>query len=352
MTLVVDVVPPGASWREAVAHARDEGLALSAYTVLDVALAESRAQPWLIVVRGMNARPVLVVGLTAFPGRALPGTIIYRAERITLPADLALLPELTRAIATAVRRLPRALRCVCEVVIDGALAQDVVAQAFETAGFSHAPVRQWRRTLVVPLAADPEVMLAGFSQKPRRDLRRLSELPVDVRPIADAGLVPRMQSLLEETYRARGGVPESAPWTRRMQLAADSPEVAYLRGLFRLDRSGDASLVAFAWGLRHGTHATYDVGASQRQPDLNVPLLTPLFWSLFRWAAANGATWFDLGGISSGTAQSGDPLGGISDFKRLFSKDEREISAAFALEPNPLTARLAALSSRVAKRFA
>jgi lipid II:glycine glycyltransferase (peptidoglycan interpeptide bridge formation enzyme) len=66
-------------------------------------------------------------------------------------------------------------------------------------------------------------------------------------------------------------------------------------------------------------------------------------WDLIVWAKRAGATWFDFGGVTAGTAGSGDPLGGISDFKRLFSKERAEVAEDWVLEPRKLVARLARL---------
>ena len=75
----------------------------------------------------------------------------------------------------------------------------------------------------------------------------------------------------------------------------------------------------------------------------------PLFWDLILWAKRGGATWFDLGGVTTGTTGSGDPVGGISDFKRLFSKHMAEVADDWVLEPRWLPARLAAVVSSGAR---
>jgi lipid II:glycine glycyltransferase (peptidoglycan interpeptide bridge formation enzyme) len=43
-------------------------------------------------------------------------------------------------------------------------------------------------------------------------------------------------------------------------------------------------------------------------------------WDLIVWAKRTGARLFDFGGITRGTHSDEDPLGGISDFKRYFSR--------------------------------
>ena len=71
----------------------------------------------------------------------------------------------------------------------------------------------------------------------------------------------------------------------------------------------------------------------------------PLFWDLIVWAKRIGASWFDLGGVTAGSVGSGDPVGGISDFKRLFSKQMIDVAEDWEFEPRPVPARLATLVS-------
>ena len=61
-----------------------------------------------------------------------------------------------------------------------------------------------------------------------------------------------------------------------------------------------------------------------------------------RWAKSQGVTWFDFGGITVGTqGDPDDPLGGISDFKRYFSRDVVEVGEERVFEPRRLRAGLA-----------
>jgi hypothetical protein len=66
-------------------------------------------------------------------------------------------------------------------------------------------------------------------------------------------------------------------------------------------------------------HAHYATAASTRATDLKLPMGYPLAWDLIRWAKEHGAATLRLRGHLVGTAESGDPLGGISDFKRRFT---------------------------------
>ena len=45
--------------------------------------------------------------------------------------------------------------------------------------------------------------------------------------------------------------------------------------------------------------------------------------------------WFDFGGITAGSHGADDKLGGISDFKRYFSKEIVGVGQEWSLEPRP-----------------
>jgi lipid II:glycine glycyltransferase (peptidoglycan interpeptide bridge formation enzyme) len=118
--------------------------------------------------------------------------------------------------------------------------------------------------------------------------------------------------------------------------------------MFRTDATGPKALLAFAWSHHHGDHAHYDASGSTRNTDIKAPLAYALIWDLCLWAKQHGATWFDFGGITAGSAASGDadPVGGISDFKRYFSKTVVSVGEEWMLEPRPLRAKLARSISR------
>jgi hypothetical protein len=116
-----------------------------------------------------------------------------------------------------------------------------------------------------------------------------------------------------------GGSFEETDWAAVMQFIASEPGRACLLGVFRPDCEGPDALVGFVFGVRHGDTVEYDIAASARLPDLRVPLLYAPTWEVMRWGKREGAQWFDFGGITAGSKDSGDPTGGISDFKRYFS---------------------------------
>src|SRR5207247_688938 len=135
-------------------------------------------------------------------------------------------------------------------------------------------------------------------------------------------------------------------WAGVIEQSQRVPDAARLVGLFRTAQEGPDALLGFAWGWWNGESVSYFAGASSRPQGLRgVGIAHPLFWDLIVWAKRIGATWFDLGGVTAGTAGSGDPVGGISDFKRLFSKQTINVAEDWVFEPRPVLARLAALVS-------
>jgi hypothetical protein len=228
------------------------------------------------------------------------------------------------------------------------------------AGFARAAsVRNWTTTLAVNVQRSEADLLASFSQTARQALRAVAKAPVQVRPVTDARLADRLETLSRDTFGRRGARYESRwNWAGVIELARRAPDATRLVGLFRLDRAEPDALLGFAWGWWNGQSASYVAGAASRPTDLaRVPISHPLVWDLIVWAKRVGASWFDLGGITEGTARSQDPMGGISDFKRLFSKETVDVADDWVLEPHWWAARLAtvvstgaAWLSRVARR--
>jgi lipid II:glycine glycyltransferase (peptidoglycan interpeptide bridge formation enzyme) len=101
---------------------------------------------------------------------------------------------------------------------------------------------------------------------------------------------------------------------------------------------------AFLWVCNHGDHVEYRAAGSTRRTDVRIPYGYLLAWEMIQWAKAEGAEWFDMGGV---TLAGGDEpeLEGISRFKRYFSRNVVEVGAEWVFEPFPLRARVATLVS-------
>jgi len=252
------------------------------------------------------------------------------------------------ALVEVAHRERRVVRLTVEVFSRDSEARSRLGELLARAGFVRAPTaRNWSTTLVLDLQPSETELFASFSQTVRRAIRAVAKQPVQVRAIDDPGLGNRLEVLSRETRVRTGGRYEALwDWAGVIELSRRVPDAARLVGLFRTDREGPDALLGFSWGWWNGQSVSYFAGASSRPSDLGrLHIGYPLMWDLIVWAKRAGATWFDFGGVTAGTAGSGDPLGGISDFKRLFSKEIAEVAEDWVLEPRKFLASVAKLVS-------
>jgi hypothetical protein len=296
---------------------------------------------WFLAVRDAGG-PRAGFAVAVSRSRALPGHLILRAERFG-PGLAGRFRDL--AVASLVR-LAAANPSVLRVHVETFARADADREALEAALAAHRfrrvdEPRRYARTVAVDLQPDEESILASFHAKTRRDIRAAAKHPVRLAPIRDADAVGRMDELYRETMTRTGGEAKSRDWGAVIALSRDYPDLSRLVGLFRTDGGDPDALLAFAWGCGHGDHAHYDAAASTRRTELKVPLAYPLVWDLMCWAKRHGARWFDFGGVTEGHLGSDDRLGGISDFKRYFSKEVVAVGGEWLLEPHWVRAQLA-----------
>ncbi len=285
-------------------------------------------------------------GVDIGASRALPGYRLWRVERFGPGLPRRAWPAAVQALADLARKDGRVLRVNVEVFARDAEERIAMGELLAAAGFTPAPeARNWSTTLTIDLQRSEQELLASFSQLARRGIRSVDKLPVQVRPIEDPQYADRMEDLRRETLGRTGGDYEALfNWPGVMELSRRVPDASRLVGLFRTDRTGPDALLGFYWGWSNGDSVSYFSGASARPDDLKqVKIGHPLMWDLIRWAKQNGATWFDLGGVTDMTTVTEDPVAGITAFKHLFSKQRAEIAADWVLEPRPIPARLATL---------
>ena len=198
------------------------------------------------------------------------------------------------------------LRVSVEVFLRDGEARARLGALLARAGFARKDAcRNYARTLALDLRASESELLASFSEKARRGIRSVAKVPVEVRLVDDVALASRLEELSRTTLARTGAWYEARwDWGGVIELSRRLPDAARLTGLFRTDRDGSEALIGFAWGWWNGQSVTYGVGASSRPPDLHgVQIGYPMMWDLIRWAKRIGATWFDLGGVSEGSAQ-------------------------------------------------
>lgn len=316
-----------------------------------VAFAEIAPEPGSVFFIIRQASGAVCGGFAAQRRRsnALPGHMLLRVERFGagVRSSQARLAGI-RALADVSRQLPRVLRTYVGIFSEDVSVQGDIEAHLGRAGFTRNPGRRgYSRTAVVDLRPAEDAILASLHKTARSNIRAISRFPLEVRPVDTLEYVDRMQGLLSEAFARTGGETEQEDWPSLIRFSARHPQLSRIVGLFRSDRTGPESLLAFVHGLHHGSHAEYSAGATSRDSDIRVSQTYALVWDLVRWARQHGATFFDLGGITSPAGDGADPLQGISAFKRYFTREELYVGDEWVLEPSALRGSLARVVATV-----
>lgn len=336
----------GADWEWCEGDLLAAGLPLHIFHRLMWARERQFGRSWLLAIINQHGRCRGAVTIAAHRSRAVPGQLLLRAERCgsALPQDTI---GAAAAGLRALARSPRVLRLTVELFAADIAERASLAQGLSDSGFRRASdTHHYKSTLRVDLTPDTPTIFASFSRLVRRQVKALTDSPFELRPILDERYAPRLDALVFEAMQRTGAQNVRYEHRAMARLSSAAPNLSRLVGIFRRDSDAPESLVAYAWAGLHGDYAGYDAGASTRIPGSNVGLTYGLLWDLMCWAKARGARWFDMGGVTEGRVQSGDPLGGISDFKRHFSKETATVAEDWVLEPHRYSAALARALTR------
>ncbi len=341
-----------AAWAQCLEAYEAAGGAVAVYHLPEWLQAHRAGSHFLLAATAPDGSCRCLCAATISPTRAMPGHRVLWADRFQGGLEPQAEQVVLGGIARLAARQPRLLRAQVRLLHCADERRRRWGQWLAAAGFTRcSQPRSYRMTAVVDLRPAEADIMAGFHATARRHIRAVAKHPVRIAPVADTAYAARMEALLEETRRRTGGTFSAEMPTRLIDSAVRYPERIRILGLFRNDTAGPEALLAFAAGYLHGDHAEYATAASTRGSDLKLALGYGLAWELMRWAKAAGADWFDFGGITAGThADAQDRLGGISDFKRYFSQDVREVAEEWILEPSPVRARLAAFVRSVVLR--
>jgi hypothetical protein len=313
--------------------------------------ANGYADTVLLVVRDESGSPVGVIGAGITTSRALPGHRIYRVERLSSCGSERADREMLGALTALARRDPVCLRVVIEVFERDAQTRVRLCRRLAKLGFTRAPSpRNYKNTLAIDLSRSSDDIFAGLHRTARRHIRAPGKRGLELHPITDPAFAPRLEALIRETYDRTHAPPDAKPWRRVIELSATNASVSRIIGLFDGKGRTPENLVAFAWGCAHGSHVTYEAGASCRRRDLGSTSLgyAPL-WDLITWAREQtSATWFDLGGVKGGIESHSDELDGIYEFKRYFSRESVDVGDEWVLEPLRTRAAIARAISAAA----
>jgi hypothetical protein len=295
----------------------------------------------LAVFDGRQA-PLLAVAVQQTRSRSLPGHRFWRLRQMDPATSTELMRAAMAFLLQSAREDSRVLRVSVDLYSRDGAARTEAGRMLSELGFEPVvPPRDYPRTLILDLPTDlADLWESRAYSTVRRNVRVAERAPLDLRVIDDPALVPRMAELLDSTFARTGAQIERPDFAGMMTLGRADPNASRLVGMFHSEATGPDALVAYAWALRHGDYCVYDIAASSREPAIRkYSLAHALVWELIRWSHAGGARWFDFGGVSAGTRGDGDPLGGISEFKRTFCKEAPEdVREEWQLEPRRLRA--------------
>jgi peptidoglycan biosynthesis/recognition FemAB-like protein len=308
---------------------------------------------WFLAVRDEAGHCRGGLAVKGTHSRVLPGHLFLRASRCGPMKVEGALEAALGGLASLGRNNHRVLRVNIELFSPDSAVRSVAAETLAGLGFHRSVFpRGYSQTISVDLSPDEETIFARLHKKTRRDIRATAKHPLQVREITDSMFAGRMEAMREATYARTGGAFVRQDWVPVIEFCRRYPELCRLVGQFRSDTTGPNSLLAYAWGLHHGDNAQYHTAASVRDESINVPLAYSLIWDLICWAKKHGASWFDMGGVTPGrTGDTDDRLGGISDFKRYFSKTVVEVGEEWEWEPRRVQAKLARILVNVAGWF-
>ena len=285
--------------------------------------------------------------------RALPGHVVYRLPRFGHGLAEAEMEALLRAVEARARVRRNVLRIVVEAFAADATELACLERVLEARGFApRVPPTRYARTLRLDLAARPDEVFAALPRTARRNLRAAQRSGLVVRAIDDPSMAPAIASLETEAFARTGGAASATDWPALIGFARAHPRLVRIAGIFTA-HDGREELLGFATGHAHGDHVEYAMAGTTRREGLRISIGYPLLWNLIEWACAVGASWFDFGGITSGTvSDDGDALGGISDFKRHFGGVELHVGGQWGLEVRPVRSALADAVGRARRAVA
>lgn len=202
-------------------------------------------------------------------------------------------------------------------------------------------------TVVMPLASNPEEVLASFPKKTRYAIRKAERDGVRVERVATTEEhCAQFYALLQETGEGRFLVRSEdyyrTYWQRFQQAGVGQLFFAY---------QGD-ELLAGAFVMVLGARATYKDGASSRSSSA-YGSSHAIQWEAMQWAVEQGATAYDFCGAppSDRIADTTHPLHGVGQFKLSFFPEVTDYVGAYDLPLKPSQYRIwSAIGDRIARR--
>jgi lipid II:glycine glycyltransferase (peptidoglycan interpeptide bridge formation enzyme) len=268
----------------------------------------------------------------------MPGYSIVRVRNFGGGSSEEVRRVALEALLMYARRGARVLRL--HVNVFSREEREEIANLLATLGFRELnPPSSYRHTLAVDLKPSEEELFAALSKSARTRVRECVKKGLATVPITDLAYAARLEQLQKEALRRTGGHTASTNWEGVLTMSRDHPSLSRVLGVFTGESLAPENMKAFGWVCNHGETGEYRAAGSSRDGESRLPFGYAVVWEMIRWAKATGAHWFDMGGVT--VSGGNDPLEGISDFKRFFSRELVEVGAEWVFEPSPLRARIA-----------
>ena len=302
-----------------------------------------------------SGRPVALASIQERPviGRGPLGRFrIHYAPRG--PVLLEATPAAAIAALAGLRQIARGRHSVT-LTIDPAWEEGTDLAAALGQSVFHAAARDVqvsRTAMIVPLEASEEAQRGLLGHTTTQDINRAIGLGVSVERIdmADGGAREEALADFYEIHAATG---------KREGFIVRSREYE-LEGWRRLGESGAASLWFAGLGgrdtgallLHSGKLLVYFAAGSREGADMRRTRANHLLqWRIMRWAAENGFTGYDMGGVDTQSApgvplDESHPLWNLFLFKRRFGGRAVVRVRAHEYAPNPLFGEVWRLARR------
>ena len=337
-----EVVSSGLRWRQIEQEWKAQGARIPLSHSLAWAEDGPDGKHLLLVVR-KGGWLLGGVAVRVQPSRALPGHVFLKVNHFGGTLEQDAVEPILCALARLARENPRVLRASVRVFSRDSRSQ--IAAVLRRCGYrqpKHA--LSYRHTLTIDLSHDEQTIFRGLHKTARKNLRQAWQASAQATTLIDARYAARLAQLESASMARTGRSGASLEWGTILRLSELHPEASRICGVFLpQDGTSPEALVAFAWGTMQGDHGTYSAAGTLRIPHSKVPLSYPLLWDLMIWSKSQGASWFDVGGVTLEDTP-GDRLQGISKFKRYFSQTMEEVGEEWILEPHPIRASVAQIA--------
>ena len=192
----------------------------------------------------------------------------------------------------------------------------------ETIGFKEVTCQNYQKTRFIDIRISLDEYLKQFSGRSRNKFHLKENAEAKIAPVENLDSIPSMQKALDDAFLRTVKVKCPFIFKPFLQLSLQQKNLISLYGFYL--KSDPLHPKAFVSGINHGPIFEYFLAGSQSDSELRkYPFNHSLIWNLIQDAKKNGCELFDLGGITS--EKAGDPISGISHFKRHFPGFELDV---------------------------